>query len=544
MKESDDQTGEVLDLESLKDLLIAPESGTLEKFLIPFLPSQRWFGSKTRPIRSIKVLDYAQLAGLETAILFLEVAFDGEGKENYQLALSVSRAEKAEQIRSERPGSMIAEVKVAGGQAVLHDAVVDEEFRQVLLRTIQINGELRTQAGALQGRNSSAFVKMGEGNARPSRVGSAEQSNTSIIYGGSLILKLFRRLQTGENPDTEIGRFLTDVAHFPRIAPFLGDITLSSEDGEATTIAMLQGLVANEGDGWQWTMQELARFYETVAKLSEAPQAASGSSFLNDEAPSASIREHAGNYLRAAELLGTRTAEMHLALATPTGDPAFAKEPFSASELSSDARRIESQLSTALDALQQSRPKLTEINSRSAEFLLSQRVELLSRATAIGRASATDFGQCTRIHGDYHLGQILRTQEDFVVLDFEGEPARSLAERRAKQSPLKDVAGMLRSFGYAAYGALFAFSQHEPDARKNLEPWAIAWQNAVSAAFLRAYRRSVEEARGDILPRAAEAQLLLNAYLIEKALYELQYELNNRPTWVGIPLAGIVAILD
>jgi maltose alpha-D-glucosyltransferase/alpha-amylase len=255
------------------------------------------------------------------------------------------------------------------------------------------------------------------------------------------------------------------------------------------------------------------------------------------------MREYAANYLGAAELLGTRTAEMHLALATPTDDPAFAREPFSASELKSDSSRIESQLSTALDALHRGTPRLTKIDSRSAELVLSRREELLTRATAITKASAENFGQRIRIHGDYHLGQVLRTQEDFVILDFEGEPARPLAERRAKQSSLKDVAGMLRSFGYAAYGALYAFSQDESVVRKGLEPWALAWQNAVSTAFLRSYRGLIEAKQPDLIPRRSEAQLLLRAYLIEKALYELQYELNNRPGWVSIPLAGIVGIL-
>jgi maltose alpha-D-glucosyltransferase/alpha-amylase len=151
-------------------------------------------------------------------------------------------------------------------------------------------------------------------------------------------------------------------------------------------------------------------------------------------------------------------------------------------------------------------------------------------------------GQRIRIHGDYHLGQVLRSRGDFVILDFEGEPARSLTERRAKQSPLKDVAGMLRSFSYAAYAALYIFAQRRPDDARNLEPWTTLWQNAASTEFLRAYRSSINAANPQLIPQPAQAQLLLNAYLLEKALYELLYELDNRPAWVRIPLAGILAL--
>jgi maltose alpha-D-glucosyltransferase/alpha-amylase len=185
---------------------------------------------------------------------------------------------------------------------------------------------------------------------------------------------------------------------------------------------------------------------------------------------------------------------------------------------------------------------LAELTGDHAALVLSRRIELFSRARAIASATASDSGQRIRIHGDYHLGQVLRSRGDYVILDFEGEPARTLAERRAKQSPLKDVAGMLRSFSYAAYAGLNAFAQRRPDDAKNLEPWARLWQNAVSTAFLRAYRLSIDATNPNLIPRPAQAQLFLNAYLLEKALYELLYELDNRPAWVRIPLAGILAL--
>jgi maltose alpha-D-glucosyltransferase/alpha-amylase len=305
---------------------------------------------------------------------------------------------------------------------------------------------------------------------------------------------------------------------------------------------MLQGLVKNEGDGWQWIQNHLSHFYDTVAALPSPDDLGASPTLLLQANPPALAREHAGPYLDAAALLGRRTAEMHLALATPSENPAFAAEPFSTDDLSADASRIDTQLSLSLGALQRGLPRLTGVAADSASRVLAWRVDLSARARTIASATSTGFGQRIRIHGDYHLGQVLRSRGDFVILDFEGEPAKSLAQRRAKQSPLRDVAGMLRSFSYAAYAALNAFTAQRPDDTKNLDDWATLWQNAVSTEFLRAYRLTIEAKNPHLLPQPEQAQRMLNAYLLEKALYELLYELDNRPTWVRIPLAGMLAL--
>jgi maltose alpha-D-glucosyltransferase/alpha-amylase len=238
---------------------------------------------------------------------------------------------------------------------------------------------------------------------------------------------------------------------------------------------------------------------------------------------------------------------MHLALATPTHNPAFVAECFTTADLVADADRIDAQLSLTLNALRRGMSQLSETIVDNAALVLSRRIELFARARAIASATPSNAGQRIRIHGDYHLGQVLRSRNDYVILDFEGEPARSLAQRRAKQSPLKDVAGMLRSFSYAAYAALNIFAQRRPPnseaEAKNLEAWARLWQNAVSAEFLRAYQLTITETDPDLIPKPEHSQLLLNAYLLEKSLYELLYELDNRPMWVQIPLSGILALL-
>jgi len=528
--------------QGIDGLLTTPGLSLLQQLLITYLPHQRWFGAKSRTIKAVTVIDSAELPGLNAILLFLQLTYDDDSTSVYQLALTISKGEAAETIRASDPASIVATVTTSEGPAVLHDAVAIEEVRQATLHLIEANAELPTQHGVLTGHRSSAFAEVRGTDPLPGRTGSAEQSNTSVLYDAKLIMKLFRRLQPGENPDTEIGRFLTETAHFSRIAPFLGDITLKSKDSEPITIAMLQGLVENEGDGWQWTLDELSRYYDSVATLPAPQEVGTYPSFISENAPSELAREHAALYLDAAALLGRRTAEMHLALATPTHNAAFTAECFTTADLVAEADRIDSQLSLTLAALKRGMSQLTETTTDSAAFVLSRRIELFARARAIASATPADAGQRIRVHGDYHLGQVLRSRSDFVILDFEGEPARSLDARRAKQSPLKDVAGMLRSFSYAAFAALNAFAQRRPDDAKNLEPWSTLWQNSVSTEFLRAYQLTISESNPDLLPQPAQSQLLLNAYLLEKSLYELLYELDNRPTWVRIPLSGILAL--
>ena len=542
---------------------------------------------------------------LGTAIFFLELSYTDGSEQTYQLPLAFTTGPEAETILANAPASVLATLNTPTGPAILHDAVGREDLRQTLLSLIETGttlplnttttaalevaatlraaetgqtasealesgaaedlllypdtnvhlrphelypaiepgatADLHTAPDSVRGNKSSAFDELRGVGTLPARTGSAEQSNTSILYGSKLIMKLFRRLQPGENPDTEIGRFLTDVAHFPRIAPFLGDITLNSAKGESTTLAMLQGLVQNEGDGWQWTLDELGRYYDSCANCPTPPDLGTPPSFLTDTPTPPLALEHAGLYLDAAALLGRRTAEMHLALATPTNDPAFAAEPCTADALSTDTRRIDTQINQTLEALKRGMSQLADLTADSAALLLSRRIDLFARARAITSTPPAEAGQRIRIHGDYHLGQILRTKADYVILDFEGEPARPLSERRAKQSPLKDVAGMLRSFSYAAYAGLEQFFQRRPEAAKTIEPWARLWQNSVATEFLRAYKLAIG-AHTHLMPKPEQAQLQLEAYLLEKALYELLYELNNRPAWVRIPLSGILAL--
>jgi maltose alpha-D-glucosyltransferase/alpha-amylase len=661
----------------------------LETSLLAWLPSQRWFGAKSRRIQSARVLDRVDFpfaaanatgsisstssaASSSSALVFVEIAYFDGAPDVYQIPLAISTGDAADRINATHRESVVVTLSSISGIALVHDATVLEDFRQGLLALIEDNAvlpllaihpprvtganslaigeepesdeKLETTAnrasdaagtetssipaqalpvqaasadglqvspapldaqpgeaaagprsdeatvlttstevqpreypaagdpgGRVEARASTALAEVDISRPLPSRVGSAEQSNSSILYGDKLILKLFRRLQPGENPDVEIGRFLTEVVHFEHVAPFLGEVFIVPANREKTTVAMLQGLVANHGDGWTWYLTRLADFFSRIADDSKVPDAPH-SSFVSESAPASRFLDFALPSLEAARILGHRTAEMHLALSSSVDLPDFAPEPFTAEDLAEDARRIEAQVTSALETLKAKLTTLDEQTSDAAGLLLSKRLDLIARSRSI--AVSTAAGLRIRIHGDYHLGQTLRTggvpaansaagtciketrtrettngewgAGDFVLLDFEGEPARSLAERRRKQSPLKDVAGMIRSFSYVAQAGLKRFLDSRGDSMQiadfdRLGAWAVTWQKSVSSEFFSAYRKTIST-NNALLPPPQQAQTLLEAYLLEKGLYELLYELNNRPAWIHIPIAGIVSL--
>ena len=506
----------------------------LQELLPKYLPQQRWFGGKSKAILSARASSSVMLAGGECALAFVEVIYADQSVESYQLPLAVASGEAAEEIRRAAPKAILTNLGAAPDDAVLYDATASEGFRQSLLNLFEKTGNADAEIGA---SHSPAFVPETLAGTQ-SRVGSAEQSNTSILFGEQAILKLFRRLQPGENPDMEMTRFLTDVGHFKNIPAYLGELHRSSDQ---TTLAFLQAFVPNQGDGWSWFAEELTRFYELVGDCPAPASLGKPTSFLDQAETLAEAQEHAGLALDAAALLGKRTAEMHLALAMPTADTAFAAEATTREDLARDAVRILDQAERALAALQRNLATAPKDLSIRAASLLSRHDDLLHRAEALAAGSAQDFGQRIRIHGDYHLGQLLRVKSDFFIVDFEGEPARPLAERREKQSPLKDVAGMFRSFSYASQSALDRYVRRHPEKIDSRSAWASLWENAVSTSFLEAYREAMQRSPG-LIPQPPQAETMLLAFLLEKSLYELLYELNNRPTWLHIPLNALLVL--
>jgi maltose alpha-D-glucosyltransferase/alpha-amylase len=391
----------------------------------------------------------------------------------------------------------------------------------------------------------------GEGDLEPAPL-KAEQSNTSIRFGDRLILKLFRKLEAGINPDLEIGRFLTeqtDFRHTPRVA---GALEIRGRGHEPVTLGVLQEFIPNEGDAWRYTLDSLGRFFDRVAMSWGQTAAAATAGGVVPAEPLTALAERElgaddferiGTYVPTVRLLAERTAELHIALASGRGKD-FAPEPFSELYQRSLYDSMRSLTKKNLRLLRSRLAACPEAERPAAEWVLAAEERILDRFHRL--TSRKLAAERTRVHGDYHLGQVLYTGRDFVILDFEGEPARSLSERRLKRSPMRDVAGMLRSFQYAAYVALFeevASGVSSAEAGPALESWALYWERWVSAAFLQAYLNRVRGA--EFLPASAEErEILLDTFLLEKAIYELGYELNNRPDWVRIPLQGIRQILD
>jgi maltose alpha-D-glucosyltransferase/alpha-amylase len=510
-----------------------------------YLPKQRWFAGKSRHIEATKILDSADLDSSNSALALVEVRFDGGLSETYQLPLAMTFGEVGDELRRAAPNASVAAVvsKRVGG--LLHDGVFDDKACAELFSLIENARKLEAHHGHIQGVRSTAFQNILGFAGAPLQVrrGSAEQSNTSILFGDRFILKLFRRLEAGLNPDCEIGRYLTEKTSFTGIPPFAGLIEyVAAASSEHTILAMLQGLVPNEGDGWKWTVEELDRYYETCAALS-FPENIGGE--LGDpldlsERPTSQLaRDHVGIYLDSAAMLGRRTAELHLALASPTDDPAFAPERLTADDLQAQLADSRQQAVGVFDLLKERVSYLPDEVVEIAASVLSRRRRVLDH---LGNLKFDGLRtQRIRIHGDYHLGQVLRVKSDFVILDFEGEPARSLAYRRSKQCPLKDVAGMLRSFSYAAYGTLINYTARHPEDLARLEPWAQLWERFVATEFLRAYRETAQGAA--FLPASnTEFRKLLDVFLLDKALYEILYELNSRPGWARIPMLGILSL--
>jgi maltose alpha-D-glucosyltransferase/alpha-amylase len=520
----------------------------LEARLLPeFLSRQRWFGGKSHRIGSASVVDWGRFDSGRAALALVEVDYDTGEADTYLLPMNMLFGAAAREFEEKSGGAVVSPLVSTSDQGALGDALFDDESLSALLELIVGEGTISFQNGVARGLPSSGLLAFrGDDGELRGRRATAEQSNSSIVYGDKsgdkLILKLFRRQQAGTNPDVEIGRYLTEHTDFRNIAPFGGSIEYRSGD-ETYTLAMLQGLVVNEGDGWQWTLDELDRYYDSrsgeVFPDEGLFDSNAGSAAVSPMVISVAVRDAIGIYLDAAFTLGRRTGELHAALGSATTDPAFTPEKFSAADSSEMREHLLVNAAMAFDALKDNLSRLPDETVESAALILSRRSAIFERLRELTAAEMG--GLRTRIHGDYHLGQVLRTKSDFVMLDFEGEPAKSLEERRSKQSPLKDVAGMLRSFSYAAYASLTRRTARRPQDVERLSPWARLWEKAVSGEFLRAYREAV--APSGIVPAAPSGfQALLEAYVLDKALYELIYELNNRPSWVRIPLNGLLSL--
>jgi maltose alpha-D-glucosyltransferase / alpha-amylase len=500
----------------------------LAEVMPSYIAVQRWFGAKARRIKSTRLVDSVPIPYAQGMAYVSLIAVDyldmGEG-DTYLLPLAVARGERAEAVWKRAPQAIVARLHGPDGDAVLYDCLFEASFCDALLTAIARRRRFRSGQHVVAGAPTKVLRQHWREDtpvhAAPSN---AEQSNNSVIFGEQLILKLYRRLEAGENPDLEVGRFLTEHTRFRNLAQVAGALEYRDNGGDPVTLAVLQAYVPNQGDAWQHTRKQLEDYLHDVRER-RLPE------------PTAElVQELAGEYIGGARLLGRRTAEMHLALASSTDDPAFAPEPPSAHAQRSVYQSARTLSSEVFGLLRGALTRLPEPIRRQGEELAGQEQAVLGRFQALLRQPIQ--AHRIRIHGDYHLGQVLKTGSDFVIIDFEGEPARSLRERRLKRFAMKDVAGMLRSYDYAAHAALIDLA---PDDLA-LRAWARAWVEAVTDAFFRQY---LETAAGGVFVPGdrGEIELLLSTFLLEKALYELRYELNNRPTWAPIPIGGLLSLL-
>ncbi|CAN5719879.1 maltose alpha-D-glucosyltransferase [soil metagenome] len=516
--------------------------------LVGFLQRQRWFGAKARTVRSARFIDWGTLRrGPQPMFLtVVEVQYEEGERNTYFLPLTICQSADAGSVEERSAHAVLARVTGAR-KGVLFDAWLDDQFARTLLEALEGSEEIQMRRGLVQAETTASFQEArGTDELRPSRF-SAEQSNTSLLYNRRLILKLFRRLQPGVNPDYEIGRQLTERIQFPRVPPVAGAFEYRIPAEQPVTLGMMQGFVESQADGWAHATDVLSRFYELAGarQLPDGPQPVTFAEMLEAE-PSRAIEDVMSGYFGPAQMLGRRTGEVHLALASDSSQPAFAPEAFTKEDLSAVTTDAAAHAHRALDTLQSAlepgaaRP-LPEDLEEQARALLEARERLMDQ---IRHAPALEFNVSKiRVHGDYHLGQVLWAEGDFYILDFEGEPARPIAQRREKQSPLKDVAGMLRSFSYAAYAGLFTHTMARPDQFAHMEPWARLWQTWACVAFLKGYFHAAGSAMF-IPAEPSQRDTLLRLFVLDKALYELNYELNNRPDWVRIPIKGILDILD
>jgi len=463
--------------------------------LAEFLRERRWFGEKAQPSFSARIVDVipVQGEGGQWAVTRVEVTLEDGSVASYQLPLSVREREMS---RAYAPAAVLALVESTVVKGLLFDAIDDPAFRSRIARALS-NGEHFSSDGAML--RSERVARSGPRLSGASQVVGGEQSNSSIIFGESAIFKLFRRLEGGESPDVEISRYLTAHTSF-RHTPELYAVLVLDHDGQRTVAGMLSRLIIGAMDGWAHALARARAYTHGEGEARDDP------------------------FEHEAEQLGAVTAELHRALAAPTDDPAFATKDATAADVARWAGAARRSVEQGFELLDSLAPKLDARSRPLALAVAGRRVDAFAKLdhiiTSLGGASAA--GILSRHHGDYHLGQVLRTDTDWMIIDFEGEPARPLAERRALNSPARDVAGMLRSFAYAAATA----ASHDVADRER----AAQWEAMARAAFLRGY--------GDTC-----APALIALFELEKLFYELAYELNNRPTWVWIPLIGIEKML-
>lgn len=519
----------------------------LERHLASIVPSARWFMSKARGARSATVVQRMKMPSSigesDSPTLFLtQFGFTVGEAETYALPMAIrSTVADSQEYRQ----GMIAKLTNAKGETrELIDGMSEQGFNRAMLRLALTGDEHGENGVRLVGRIVGKREKASALATLPVKMPKLEQSNTTVFFGEKYVLKMFRRIDEGESPEAEIGRHLTKVG-FANIAPLAGSVDMVSDEGPVRTLAVVLGFVPSQGDAWGWMLQRAVKFVEAIATMPgdtgrQLADTVKGVSATIPPEVTAVLTEA----LEASRLLGIRTAEMHAALANAKGDPAFTPEAFSPTYQRSVYQSMRNAVRNSLDTLERSAASLSAKARTMADVLLGAESKLESLIAPLNKGHRK--GMRTRIHGDYHLGQVLHTGKDFVIIDFEGEPMRSIGQRKLKRSPLRDLAGMNRSFDYAAWAAVDRHKELMPGARSGemLAHAARAWSRLTVEALTGAYYERMRTLAPSVLgDDEAEHDLLLRTWLLEKACYEVEYELNARPDWVHIPLRALLSLI-
>ncbi len=478
----------------------------LEAEVLPkFIEAQRWYGQKGEPVRAAQVKDHVvwdvgrlswllTFVGVRDATYFLPLALGWEEDEDHMRALSALA---------------VARVRQQANVGVMADALADEAFCRHVVKAIGEKRTLPTASGTLRFTPTSKFAELAGEEVVGLTMGAlhTQSTNTSVTLGERLFLKCFRRIRPGMHPELEVGRFLTEVARFKHCVPLAGAVEYQpAGGGESAAVALLQAYMPNQGDAWSYTLSYLERFVESMRE-----------------------QETHGAYLTLIQTLATRTAELHRAFAGAQGDPAFVPEALTAQDVDTWRARVRQEADDTLRIIER---------IEKAKPVAAQRARILAFIDAC--ATPKRKALKTRHHGDYHLGQVLVSNNDFLIIDFEGEPSRPLAESRRKHTPLRDVAGMLRSFSYAR-GSTQLSERTEP-AIDRLGPALQAWERSARQAFVQAYAAAVEGS--GVYESFDDMRGVLQLAEMEKLLYELRYEAANRPDWIHIPVQGLQALLE
>jgi trehalose synthase-fused probable maltokinase len=474
-----------------------------------YLMARRWYASKEDTAPSVTIEEWIAVPDLADAIILL-LSVKAEKTGTTSRYFFPIRAVWA----CERPVTgVVCELRAGRAGGWLVDGFSDDGFVRALLKGIQ-RAELPSQTGnGLAFYRSPLFDLEADFEQIEIQRSGAEQSNTSVI-AGDVILKAFRKLEPGVHPELEVGRFLTDVAQLRNVPKLLGSIEHVSTSGERTALCVLQSLVQEGKDGWKHVTEHV--------------------SLLSDEGEASREREH--ELVTLTGKMGKTTAELHQAFGTATDNPDFKPEPVSREWFSKWEHNLLASASSASERVGARIQSLPHEDRAVANSFVARNEELVTRIKALFLGSTK--AMLTRLHGDFHLGQTIITESDVFIVDFEGEPMRPLAERRGKYFPLRDVAGMLRSFEYAS-----AAAAREAELAGNALSVARELTRQMQSSFLAAYAAEIEGCisfPGDLV----QADAVLELCIIEKALYEVLYEIANRPDWISIPIAGLLAVID